>query len=96
MAITATVNTRRSVVGSVSQGNQPQVTRVTVPGPKGDTGAQASAASIQLSALSDVDTTTYGLNDGALIQYSTATSKWIVRNELDTTTGTITFNGGSF
>ena len=30
MAITAKVNTTRTVVGSVSQGNQPQVTRVTV------------------------------------------------------------------
>ena len=40
MAITATVNTIRTVVGSVSQGNQPQVTRVTVQFPKGDTGAQ--------------------------------------------------------
>ena len=95
MAITATVNTTRTVVGSVSQGNQPQVTRVTVPGPKGDTGSAGSSFN-EISNSADVDTTTYGLNDGALLQYSTATSKWIVRNELDTTTGTITFNGGSF
>ena len=95
MAITATVNTTRTVVGSVSQGNQPQVTRVTVPGPKGDTGLAGSSQN-QISIAQDVDSTTYGLNDGALLQYSTATSKWIVRNELDTTTGTITFNGGSF
>ena len=95
MAITATLNTTRTVVGSVSQGNQPQVTRVTVPGPKGDTGLAGSAQN-EISNASDVDTTTYGLRDGALLQYSTATSKWVVRNELDTTTGTITFNGGSF
>ena len=43
MAITAKVVTSRTIVGSVSQGNQPQVTRVTVPGPKGDTGLAGSA-----------------------------------------------------
>ena len=56
MSITAKVETPRSVVGSVSQGNQPQVTRVTVPGPKGDTGLAGSAQN-QLSLASDVDTT---------------------------------------
>jgi hypothetical protein len=96
MAITATVNTTRSVVGSVSQGNQPQVTRVTVPGPKGDTGAQASAASIQLSALSDVDTTSFTLQDGSLLQWRASTQKWTARNELDTTTGNLVLSGGSF
>jgi len=96
MAITATLNTTRTVVGSVSQGNQPQVTRVTVPGPKGDAGETASAANIKLENLQNVDTASYGLNDGALLQYSATTEKWVVRNELDTTTGTITFNGGSF
>ena len=54
MAITAKVNTTRSVVGSVSQGNQPQVTRVTVPGPKGDTGAAGSSQN-QISNAADVD-----------------------------------------
>jgi len=96
MAITATVNTRRSVVGSVSQGNQPQVTRVTVPGPKGDTGAQASAASIQLSALSDVDVTSFSVQDGSLLQWRASTQKWTARNELDTTTGNLVLSGGSF
>ena len=96
MAITATVNTRRSVVGSVSQGNQPQVTRVTVPGPQGPTGAQASAASIQLSALSDVDVTSFPLADGSLLQYRSSTGKWTARNELDTTTGNLVLSGGSF
>ena len=56
MAITATVNTARTVVGSVSQGNQPQVTRVTVRNfPKGDTGAQASSSQNEISNASDVD-----------------------------------------
>ena len=39
MSISAKINTSSTIQGSVSQGNQPQVTRVTVPGPKGDSGA---------------------------------------------------------
>ena len=96
MAITTTLTQSSTIVGSVSQGNQPQVVRVTVPGPKGDTGAQASAATISLNALSDVDATTFGLNDGAILQYKASNQKWTVRNELDTTTGTLTLSGGSF
>ena len=53
MAITAKVNTTRSVVCSVSQGNQPQVTRVTVPGPKGDTGP-AGASQNEISNAAHV------------------------------------------
>jgi hypothetical protein len=96
MAITATVNTPRTVVGSVSQGNQPQVTRVTVPGPKGDAGSVVGAASLQLSALSDVDVTSFPLADGSLLQYRSSTGKWTARNELDTTTGNLVLSGGSF
>jgi len=96
MAITATVNTPRTVVGSVSQGNQPQVTRVTVPGPKGDSGSVVGAASLQLSGLSDVDTTSFPLSDGSLLQYRSSTGKWTARNELDTTTGNLVLSGGSF
>ena len=57
MAITAKVNTTRSIVGSVSQGNQPQVTRVTVPGPKGDAGA-SGASQNRIREASDVDIAT--------------------------------------
>ena len=96
MAITATVNTPRTVVGSVSQGNQPQVTRVTVPGPKGDAGSVVGAASLELSGLSDVDTTSFPLADGSLLQYRSSTGKWTARNELDTTTGNLVLSGGSF
>ena len=95
MAITATVNTTRSVVGSVSQGSQPQVTRVTVPGPKGDTGLAGSAQN-QISLASDVDVTSFPLQDGSLLQYRAATQKWTARNELDTTTGNLVLSGGSF
>ena len=51
---------------------------------------------ISLNALSDVDATTFGLNDGAILQYKASNQKWTVRNELDTTTGTFTLSGGSF
>ena len=95
MAITAKVNTTRSVVGSVSQGNQPQVTRVTVPGPKGDTGAAGSSQN-EISNAADVDITTFPLQDGSLLQYRSATGKWTARNELDTTTGYLVLSGGSF
>ena len=98
MAITATVNTIRTVVGSVSQGNQPQVTRVTVQEiPKGDTGGRKHQnATIQLSALSDVDVTSFPVQDGSLLQYRSSTDKWTTRNELDTTTGNLVLSGGSF
>ena len=96
MAITATVNTRRSVVGSVSQGNQPQVTRVTVPGPKGDAGNVAAAASINLDDLGNVDVTSFPVQDGSLLQYRSSTGKWTARNELDTTSGNLVLSGGSF
>ena len=96
MTITAKVNTTRTVVGSVSQGNQPQVTRVTVPGPKGDSGTITAASSLQLQGLSDVDTSTFGLADGAILQYRQSTGKFTTRNELDTTTGNLVLSGGSF
>ena len=45
-------------------------------------------------SLTDVNATS--LTDGALIQYDASTDKFTTRNELQTTTGTITFNGGNF
>ena len=95
MAITTTLTQSSTIVGSVSQGNQPQVVRVTVPGPKGDTGASGSSQN-EISGAADVDVTTFGLNDGAILQYRASSQKWTARNELDTTTGTFTLNGGSF
>ena len=48
----------------------------------------------RLSGLSDVDSTT--LTDGALLQYDASSDKFKTRNELDTTSGTLVFNGGNF
>ena len=47
-----------------------------------------------LRSLNDVNVTS--LSDGALLQYDAVTDKFVTRNELQTTTGTITFNGGAF
>ena len=47
-----------------------------------------------LKSLTDVNATS--LNDGALIQYDAATEKFITRNELNSTTGPLKFNGGNF
>ena len=57
---------------------------------------QVPSASISqtFKQLNDVNVTS--LSDGALIQYDSATDKFVTRNELETTTGTLTFNGGSF
>jgi len=48
----------------------------------------------RLRDLSDVDSTT--LTDGALLQYDASSDKFKTRNELDTTSGTLVFNGGNF
>ena len=63
----------------------PQKVSVTVP---------SGAAAQTFRNLTDVDATT--LNDGALIQYDASTSKFTTRNTLETTTGTLKFNGGIF
>ena len=83
MSIQAKVNTPRSVVGSVSQGNQPQVTRVNV-------------SLNNVSAADDVDVTSFPLADGAVLQWNESTKKWTARNELGTTGGTLKLSGGSF
>jgi|TARA_B100000902_G_scaffold39039_1_gene46454 hypothetical protein len=48
----------------------------------------------RLRGLSDVDSTS--LTDGALLQYDASSDKFKTRNELDTTSGTLVFNGGNF
>jgi len=54
----------------------------------------SATSSNRLRSLSDVNATS--LTDGALLQYDASTDKFTTRNELQTTTGTITFNGGNF
>jgi hypothetical protein len=90
MSISAKINTSSTIQGSVSQGNQPQVTRVTVPGPKGDSGAAGG----KLVELADVNAAS--VQDGALIQYDGGTEKFVITNVVETDTGTIRLNGGTF
>jgi len=90
MAIKATINRTRGVRGSVSEGQQPQVTRITVPGPKGDSGATGG----RLVELSDVDASS--VQDGAMIQYNDSTEKFEITNRIETATGEIRLNGGTF
>ena len=90
MAIKATINRTRGVRGSVSEGQQPQVTRITVPGPKGDSGATGG----KLVELADVDASS--VQDGALIQYDASTEKFEITNRIETDTGEIRLNGGTF
>ena len=61
--IAATVNATSPIEGSLSQGNQPTVTRVTVPGPQGPSGASTN----QISDSSDLDATT--IANGVVLQY---------------------------
>jgi len=90
MAISATLNKTKGVTGSVSEGQQPQVTRVTVPGPKGDSGATGG----KLTELADVDASS--VQDGALIQYDGVTEKFVITNRIETETGEIRLSGSVF
>ena len=67
----------------------PQKVSVTLP-----SGQAVQNSSLSLKLLGDVDAT--DLNDGALLQYRASDGKFVTRNEIVTTTGTLTFNGGSF
>lgn len=48
----------------------------------------------RLRTLTDVDAST--LNDGALLQYDESSDKFVTKNTIETNTGTIIFNGGTF
>jgi hypothetical protein len=67
----------------------PKKVSVTLP-----SGQAAENSSLSLKLLGDVDVT--NLNDGALLQYRASDGKFVTRNEISTTTGSLTFNGGSF
>ena len=91
--INAKLSTTSPISGSISQGNQPTVTRVTVPGPQGPTGAAGSSQN-NVAQAQDVDVSS--LQDGALLQYRASDQKFVARNQLDTSSGTLVFNGGNF
>jgi hypothetical protein len=85
--INTTCGVKANINSSTSSG--PQQVSVQVP----STNLSVSNVN-RLRSLTDVDTTT--LSDGALIQYDASSDKFKTRNELDTTTGTLVFNGGNF
>jgi len=91
--INVVVNSNTNIAGSISQGKTAAVTRVTVPGPKGDAGADGAEAT-SLRTLSDVDAST--LQDGALIQYDAGTDSFTTRNVIETETGELRLTGGIF
>ena len=81
--INSTGGVRANINSNVS--SNPQQVSVQLP---------SAAAAQSFKNLSDVNVTT--LEDGALIQYDSASDKFITRTELSTTTGTLKFNGGNF
>ena len=80
-SITAKIN--------ASTGSGPKTVSVTLP-----SGTSLQNSSLSLKLLGDVDVTS--LDDGALLQYRASDGKFVTRNEIVTTTGTLTFNGGTF
>ena len=93
MAISGRVGSVSQIKGSISSGNELVVTRITVPGPQGPTGAAGSSVN-NISQSQDVDVS--GIADGALLQFRASDQKFVARNTLDTTSGTLVFSGGSF
>ena len=93
MAISGSVSSVSQIKGSISQGNELVVTRITVPGPQGPQGASGSSENKVLEAQ---DVVTTGIADGALLQFRASDQKFVARNQLDTSTGTLVFNGGNF
>ena len=91
--LNARIGSVSQVSGSVSQGNELVVTRVAVPGPTGPQGVAGSSENI-IKEAADIDVS--GLADGALLQFRASDQKFVARNTLDTTSGTLVFSGGSF
>jgi len=93
MALSGRIGSVSNIKGSISSGNELVVTRITVPGPQGPQGTAGSSQN-NVAQAQDVDVS--GLQDGALLQYRASDQKFVARNTLDTTSGTLVFSGGSF
>ena len=90
MSVNATVNTPRTTKASLSQANTSQVVRVTVPGPKGDSG---NFADTNLQQLANIDSSS--LANGGVLQYNSTSGKWVAVNDISNI-GEVTINGGNF
>jgi hypothetical protein len=89
--VKAVINTTGGVTAKITPktGGLPQQVSVTLP-----SGSSLQNNALSLKLLNDVVTT--GIEDGALLQYRASDEKFVARTELETTTGTLIFNGGNF
>ena len=96
MAISGKVSSVSQIQGSISQGNELVVTRITTPGPQGETGATGPAgADVSLANNSGVDIT--NIADGSILQFRSSDSKFVAKNELSTSSGLdFVINAGNF
>ena len=86
MAISGKISSVSQIQGSISQGNELVVTRVTTPGPQGETGPRGPAGSdVPLVDRDDMDTT--NIADGSILQFRSSDSKFVAKNELTTSSG---------
>jgi hypothetical protein len=89
--VKAVINSTGGVTAKINSVTSSGPQKVSVTNPT----AQVNVDGVrQFRSLTDVNASS--LTDGALIQYDASTDKFTTRNELETTTGTITFNGGNF
>jgi len=82
--ISSSNSSLRAQINSNNSSGPKQVS-VTVP---------SSGATSAFKSLNDVNATS--LEDGALIQYDSATDKFITKTTIDTATGTLKLSGGNF
>lgn len=89
--VKAVINSTGGVTAKITPktGGLPQQVSVQLP-----SGSTLQNSALKLSLLQDVITT--GIQDGALLQYRASDEKFVARSELETTTGTLKFNGGTF
>jgi len=89
--VKAVINSTGGVIAKINSVTSSGPQKVSVTTPTANVNVDGVR---QLRNLTDVNASS--LSDGALIQYDASTDKFTTRNELDTTTGPITFNGGAF
>jgi hypothetical protein len=82
--INSSNSTLRAQINS-SDSSGPKQVSISVP---------SAVVSQTFKQLNDVNVT--DLVDGAMIQYDAASDKFVTKNEILTTTGTLTITGGSF
>ena len=89
--VKAVINTTGGVKANINSSTSSGPQQVSVQVPSTNVNLQNVN---RLRSLTDVDSSS--LDDGALLQYDASSDKFKTRNELDTTSGTIVFNGGNF